>query len=119
MATVTTSTRPGGTGTVPVTRARRRRRRFGLRYQATPYLMLLPALVLELLVHLIPMVVGVWMSLKGLTQFFIRNWSAAPFKGLGNYRVALDVHGPIGGDLLSSLRVTVAYTLASVGLSWL
>jgi len=119
MATVTTSTRPGGTGTVPVTRARRRRRRFGLRYQATPYLMLLPALVMELAVHLIPMVVGVWMSLKGLTQFYVRNWSAAPFTGLANYRVAVDLHGPVGTDLLHSLGVTTAYTVLSVGLSWL
>jgi len=119
MATVTTSTRPGGTGTVPVTRARRRRRRFGLRYQATPYLMLLPALVMELAVHLIPMVVGVWMSLKGLTQFYVRDWSAAPFTGLANYRVAVDLHGPVGTDLLHSLGVTTAYTVLSVGLSWL
>jgi multiple sugar transport system permease protein len=81
--------------------------------------MLAPAVVLELLVHVVPMVVGVWMSLKGLTQFYIRNWSAAPFKGLGNYRVAVDVHGPVGGHLLHSLWVTVAYTVLSVGLSWL
>ncbi len=104
---------------MPVTRARRRRRRFGLRYQATPYLMLLPALVMELAVHLIPMVVGVWMSLKGLTQFYVRNWSAAPFTGLANYRVAVDLHGPVGTDLLHSLGVTTAYTVLSVGLSWL
>jgi multiple sugar transport system permease protein len=121
MATVTTSgRRRGAAAQLRVGGPPPERRGTGWRRsRLTPYAMLLPALILELLVHLIPMVVGVWMSLKGLTQFFIRNWSAAPFKGLGNYRVALDVHGPIGGDLLSSLRVTVAYTLASVGLSWL
>jgi multiple sugar transport system permease protein len=88
------------------------------RARATPYLFLLPALVMELLVHLIPMVVGVWMSLRGLTQFFIRNWSEAPFKGLANYRVAVDWNGPIGGELAHSLGVTAAYTVLAVGLSW-
>src|SRR2546430_10295956 len=118
MATVTTSA-PHGADTAPATPVRRRRRGFGARHRATPYLMLLPALVLELAVHLIPMVVGVWMSLKGLTQFYVRNWSAAPFKGLGNYRVAVDVHGPVGVDLVHSLGVTAGYTVLSVGLSWL
>lgn len=74
---------------------------------------------MELLVHIVPMAVGVWMSLKGLTQFYIRNWSEAPYKGLGNYAVAVDWNGPIGMDLLHSLGVTTAFTGLSVGLSWL
>jgi multiple sugar transport system permease protein len=118
MATVTSTAPPEGAGT---TRAAppARRRRVQLRYRTTPYLFLLPALVLELLVHIVPMVVGVWMSLKGLTQFYIRNWSAAPDRGLANYRVAVDIHGPVGHDLLHSLWVTAAYSVLTVGLSWL
>jgi multiple sugar transport system permease protein len=81
--------------------------------------MLLPALLLELLVHLVPMVTGAWMSLKGLTQFYIRNWSAAPFKGLANYRVVLDFNGPVGSSLVHSLGVTAGYAVLSVGFSWL
>jgi multiple sugar transport system permease protein len=120
MATVTTPAPRGRAGTRPkAARAPRRRGGSGPRSRATPYLMLLPALVLELAVHLIPMVVGAWMSLKGLTQFYVRNWSAAPFKGLANFRVVLDVHGPIGADLVHSLGITTAYTVLSVGLSWL
>jgi multiple sugar transport system permease protein len=114
MATVTLATPPRTEPVPPPRRAARVGRR-----RLTPYVFLLPALVMELLVHLIPMVVGVWMSLKGLTQFYIRNWSAAPDKGLGNYRVVLDWSGPIGGDLLHSLWVTTAYTVLAVGLSWL
>ena len=49
-------------------------RRIGL-----PYLLLLPALVFELLVHLIPMVVGVFISFKQLTQFYLVNWRDAPW----------------------------------------
>jgi multiple sugar transport system permease protein len=92
------------------------RRRRG---RALPYLLLLPALLLELAIHVVPMVVGVWMSLHELTQFYIRDWSTAPAAGLENYRVAVDVGAPIGAELLHSFWVTLAYTVGSVGLSWL
>jgi multiple sugar transport system permease protein len=120
MATVTTRAAGRGMaagGSPGIPGPNRRGRASGRR--ATPYLMLLPALILELAVHIIPMVTGVWMSLKGLTQFYIRNWSAAPFTGWANYRIALDVNGPIGGDLVHSLGVTAGYTVLSVGFSWL
>jgi multiple sugar transport system permease protein len=84
-----------------------------------PYLFLLPALLLELGIHLVPMVVGVWMSTRELTQFYIRDWSTAPAAGLENYRVAVDLDAPVGAELLHSFWVTLAYTVLSVGLSWL
>jgi multiple sugar transport system permease protein len=90
-----------------------------LRRTGLPYLLLLPALALELLIHLVPMVVGIVMSFKQLTQFFIRDWSTAPWTGLGNYRVAVDFHAPVGQALLHSFWVTCAFTLLAVGLSWL
>lgn len=93
---------------------RQRLRRLGL-----PYLLLLPALALELLIHLVPMVVGIVMSFKQLTQFFIRDWSAAPWSGLGNYRVAVDFSAPVGQALLNSFWVTCSFTALTVGLSWL
>jgi multiple sugar transport system permease protein len=119
MATVTTpSAEMGHTDdAVPPPRRRPKRRRIVGR-RSTPYLMLLPAIILELLVHLVPMVTGAWMSLKGLTEFYIANWGAAPFTGLRNYRIALDFHSPIGTNLLHSLGVTAAYAVLSVGLSW-
>ncbi|MCG8965446.1 carbohydrate ABC transporter permease [Streptomyces sp. CL12-4] len=89
-------------------------RRIGL-----PYLLLLPALLLELLVHLVPMVIGVVMSFKELTQFFIRDWGTAPWTGLDNYRVSVDFDAPVGEELLHSFLVTVAFTLLSVALCWL
>lgn len=100
--------------------ARRIRTRNRTAWRAlTPYAFLLPALAMELLVHLVPMAVGVWISFRGLTQFFIRRWSEAPFVGLDNYRVVLDWNGPAGADLLHSLFVTIVYTVSAVGLSWL
>lgn len=65
------------------------------------------------------MFVGVWMSLLELTQFHIRNWSTAPFAGLSNYRVTLNLNSVTGRDLLNSFWVTIAYTTLSVGLSWM
>lgn len=93
---------------------RQRLSRIGL-----PYLLLLPALALELLIHLVPMVVGIVMSFKQLTQFFIRDWSAAPWAGLENYRIAVDFNAPVGQSLLSSFWVTCAFTALTAGLSWL
>jgi multiple sugar transport system permease protein len=125
MATVTTAPVGGAaagsaqTGRRPARRPGRASRAGGGRPGFTPYLFLLPALVLELAVHIVPITVGIWMSLKGLTQFFIRNWSAAPSVGLRNYRTALDFGGPAGSELLHSLAVTVAFTVLSVGLAWL
>jgi multiple sugar transport system permease protein len=83
-----------------------------------PYLLLAPAVALELAIHVVPMLVGAWMSLLELTQFHIRDWSTAPFVGLENYRVVLDLDSAAGAELLHSFGVTVVYTVASVGLSW-
>jgi multiple sugar transport system permease protein len=112
-----TTTAPPATAVVAPPPATRRRR--GARPRLTPYLFLVPALVLELLVHLVPIATGIWMSLRGLTLFYIRNWSAAPFTGLGNYRTALNTDGAAGRELLHSLWVTSAYTVLSVGGAWL
>src|SRR4051812_21559076 len=84
-----------------------------------PYLLLLPALLLELLVHLVPMVIGIVMSFKELTQFYIRDWGTAPWSGLRNYRMSVDFEAPVGEALLHSFLVTVGFTLLSVGLCWL
>ncbi|MGV9850995.1 carbohydrate ABC transporter permease [Streptomyces sp. NPDC003442] len=89
-------------------------RRIGL-----PYLLLLPALVLELLVHLVPMVMGILMSFKVLTRFSIRDWSAAPWSGFDNYKISVDINAPAGEALLHSFWVTCGFTVLSVGLCWL
>jgi multiple sugar transport system permease protein len=120
MATVTTPMAGRGTAVdaEPGRSGRRKRNRVRGR-RLTPYLMLLPAVILELLVHIVPMVTGAWMSFRGLTQFYIANWSAAPFTGLGNYRIVTNFNGPIGSNLLHSLGITAAYAVVSVGFSWL
>jgi multiple sugar transport system permease protein len=101
-------------GAAPRTRRSGRLRRISL-----PYVLLLPALVLELLVHLVPMLIGIVVSFKELTQFYLRDWSAAPWAGLDNYAVSVDFDAPVGQALLSSFVTTCLFTLLSVGLCWL
>lgn len=96
-----------------------RRRTGRIRRIGLPYLLLLPALLFELLVHLVPMVIGIVMSFKELTQFYIRDWGTAPWAGLDNYSVSVDFDAPVGEALLHSFLVTIAFTLLSVGLCWL
>ena len=104
----------------PVARpeGRARPRRPWLSKRRLPYLLIAPAVAFELLIHVIPLLSGVGISFLGLTQFFIRNWSAAPFSGLGNYRHALDFGGPIGSGLIHSFGITAAFTVIVVSLSW-
>ncbi|MFG2478736.1 carbohydrate ABC transporter permease [Streptomyces fagopyri] len=99
--------------------ARGPRRTGRIRRIGLPYLLLLPALLLELLVHLVPMVIGIVMSFKELTQFYIRDWGTAPWSAFDNYKVSVDFSAPVGKALLHSFLVTVGFTLLSVGLCWL
>ncbi|MGI8664834.1 MAG: carbohydrate ABC transporter permease [Jatrophihabitans sp.] len=93
--------------------ARRRPRR-----DLLPYLLLAPAVLLELLIHIVPMLVGVGISFLKLTQFYLRNWKAAPFAGTGNYRMSLNLNHAAGKALLHSFTVTLAYTLLVLVFSW-
>ncbi|BCT74737.1 ABC transporter permease [Sinomonas cyclohexanicum] len=113
MSAVTAApTKPPATES-PATRPRRRAAGWWL-----PYALLAPAIIFELLIHVIPMLTGIWMSFIKLTKAFIANWGRAPFAGLGNYSVAVDFNGVIGAGLLHSFLVTVAFTVLVVGVSW-
>jgi multiple sugar transport system permease protein len=91
---------------------RRRRREY------LPYLLLVPALLMELLIHIIPMLVGVLISFFKLTQFYLRNWQDAPFGGLSNYRFATNINQPAGKALLHSFAVTLGYSVLVLVFSW-
>ena len=105
-----TGDRPAGVGG-RAGRARKRHRR-------TPYLFLLPALALELFVHFGPMLAGVVMSCLKLTQYQLAQWWAAPWAGLGNYRVVLDLDQPVGASLFKSFLITAAVTVIVVATAW-
>ncbi|WP_181768710.1 carbohydrate ABC transporter permease [Streptomyces albidus (ex Kaewkla and Franco 2022)] len=114
-----TEDEPGPPGKGPEHVRRRRILPDRLRRAGLPYLLLLPALILEILIHLAPMAVGVVMSFKELTQEYIRNWDLAPWAGTDNFRIAVDVNAPVGEALLDSFLITCAFTVLAVGLAWL
>ncbi|MDQ1553916.1 MAG: multiple sugar transport system permease protein [Microbacteriaceae bacterium] len=107
-----TSTRPLSLGSGP----KKRKRPHGW---WLPFALIAPAVVFELLIHVTPMAVGVWMSVVKLTKFYIANWSAAPFAGFDNYHLALDVNGALGASLLNSFAITCAFTALVVSISWI
>ena len=82
-----------------------------------PYVLLAPVAVCELLVHVLPMLLGLALSLHKIDQYTLRNWTGAPANGLDNYRRALGPGAPIGADLWTAVGVTLAFTVLVVGLS--
>jgi multiple sugar transport system permease protein len=73
---------------------------------------------MELLIHIIPMALGVWIAFIALNQFNIGNWVAAPFVWLDNFVAGLDPAGPIGSQFYAALGRTVLFTLIVVALAW-
>lgn len=100
--------------TAPPPRQRRPRRR-GWWF---PYLVVAPAVILELAIHIIPMLTGIWISFVKLTKFFIRRWTEAPVVGLENYAIALNFDSATGKALLHSFLITCAFTVLVVAFSW-
>ncbi|RRO20411.1 sugar ABC transporter permease [Saccharopolyspora rhizosphaerae] len=95
------------------------RRRWVPSRKVLPYLLVAPALCFELLVHLLPMLGGLYMSVLELTQFYLRDWLHAPFAGLANFRFALDFDSAVGVTLLRSFAITAGFSVLTVALSWL
>ncbi|HEX4058968.1 MAG TPA: sugar ABC transporter permease [Galbitalea sp.] len=83
-----------------------------------PYALIAPAVVFELLIHFTPMVTGIWISFLELTNYFIANWSQAPFVGFHNYGIAISLTNAQGAALLNSFAISCGFTLVVVGLSW-
>jgi multiple sugar transport system permease protein len=102
-----------GASPARATPVRRRKKK-----QLLPYLLLLPVLAAELLIHIIPMFIGVGMSFLKLTQFYIRNWTGAPAAGLSNYGFVLQFDQASGKALLHSFWTTVQFTVIVLALSW-
>lgn len=97
--------------------ARRRRRRHSLRAQRArfSYLLVTPALLLMLAVHIIPGLIGIYMSLLKLNQFTLLQFLQAPFVGLENYRsILFDPANPLRSGLGLAVRNTIVYSIVTV-----
>src|SRR5450759_3674196 len=74
-------TTPSGRGG-PTANVRHRR---GVTASNRPLWMLIPGGVLMILVIVVPILLGLYISLLTLDQYTLRQWLSAPFTGLGNY----------------------------------
>ncbi len=99
--------------------AQRRPPRPRVSKHAVPYLFISPAVILECMIHILPMLIGIAISVIGLTLFYVHYWTQAPFVGLQNYMIALNFGGSSGSALLRSFLITLAYTVLVVGISWM
>ena len=77
-----------------------------------PYLLLLPAVLMMVVVNVTPILQGFYMSMLKLNQYTLNQYLDAPFIGLENYRrVLFEDHSPIKAGLSNALRNTLLYTL--------
>ena len=74
------------------------------------YLLITPAIIGMIFIHLIPIVSGIAMSFLKLNQFTLRQFLKAPFIGLGNYKAILfDPTSTIRSGFLDALRNTAIF----------
>ena len=84
-----------------------------------PYGLILPAAILEILIHIGPMLLGIWIAFISLTQLNLTNWLNAPFVGLQNFINGLNPESTIGQAFFSTVGRTLGYTVLVVGFSWI
>lgn len=82
------------------------------------YILIAPAVLMELLIHIVPMILGVYIAFLGLSQLNIRNWLRAPFVGFDNFVAGLNPNGPIGGEFLASFGRTLVFTVVVLAIVW-
>ena len=80
------------------------------------WVLMLPAVICELAVYVVPIVAGIYTSFLKVNQFTIRDWFRAPFVGLDNYINVLTTSA-IARPLLRSLGVSLLYVVCVVVLS--
>ncbi len=99
--------------------ADKRFRRSQFNRNLVPYVFIAPAVIFEFIIHILPMLIGIIISLIGLTLFYIHYWNQAPFIWFQNYKVALNFGGASGAALLHSFLITLAYTIVVITVAWL
>ena len=102
---------PSGRGG-PTANVRHRR---GVTASNRPLWMLIPGGVLMILVIVVPILLGLYMSVLNLDQYTLRQWLSAPFAGLGNYIEAV-TDSPLLKSFWISLSFAVLSTAAAVPL---
>lgn len=109
---------PAGAGTAAVRGAAPSRkpakpgkpgRRRNISERNRPLWMLIPGGLLMLVIIVVPLVLGIYMSALNLDQYTLRKWVSAPFVGVGNFVEALT-----DSPLLHSVWLSVSYSLVAM-----
>ena len=77
------------------------------------YYLILPAVIMELAIHVIPMLLGLGIAFKDVTQRTILNWINADFIGLNNFILSLDPSRSIGRSFYASIVTTFKYGVSA------
>lgn len=93
---------PAGPGHKPA-------RRKGLSERNRPLWMLIPGGLLMLVIIVVPLLLGIFMSTLSLDQYTLRKWVSAPFIGAENFVEALT-----SSPLLHSVWLSVSYSLIAM-----
>ena len=86
------------------------RRRSGM---PVPYWLLSPSLVPLIVIVFVPMVFAFYISLTGLNQNSIGDWTHAPFVGLKHFVDGLDPRGPLAPSFYGSIKASVIFSVAT------
>lgn len=78
--------------------------------------LLLPAIICEAAVYLVPIATGIYTSFTRVNQFTIRDWFHAPFVGFQNFTSVLS-SSVISGPVIHSFLVSVRYVVCVVAIS--
>jgi multiple sugar transport system permease protein len=99
-------------------RGRRARRRRTWRTSRFAYALVAPAVLFMVLVHVLPAIGGLVLSLKNLNTFTFSQLYGAPWAGLQNYRAILfDASNPLHSGFIGAVQNTAVYTFWTVGLT--
>ncbi|WP_310829806.1 carbohydrate ABC transporter permease [Paenibacillus pedocola] len=76
------------------------------------YMLMVPTIIFMLLVHLLPMIQGFWMSFLKLNQFTLGKYLKAPFVGIDNYvGLLFNSDNPVRQGLNFAIRNTAIYAV--------
>lgn len=84
-------------------------RRKGLSERNRPLWMLIPGGVLMIIIIVLPLLVGIYMSALNLDQYTLRKWISSPFIGVENF-----VEAVTASPLLHAVWLSVSYSLLAM-----
>ncbi len=87
------------------------RRRWSTVFHQRPLWLMWPSAFLLIVIIGIPFVIALYISFLNLTQYTLRSWLHAPWAGLTNYITALTAGSVVGASALTSLGVSIAFSL--------